>query len=879
MVIFTFLNEYITMKANKRLHSFFSQWLPLSLTLTLAMPVQAQSQAQAQALSPQADSLAQFVRNIVNYNKLYPREQVYLHFDNTGYFMGETIWFKAYVTNPLGNVATTQSKVLYVELLTPEGRIMQTHKLKIENGQCSGQLPLTDLLHPGYYEVRAYTALMLNWEETPLFSRVFPIFNAPTTEGQEMYANPRMVRQTHSEKLPDYRQKKPKAEKLNIQFFPEGGKMVEEVASNIAFKVTDKQGNPVNANGKIYNSHKEEKAIFTTQHDGMGMFTLTPAEGESYYAEVADAEGRIQRFDLPQAQTKGVVMTINNLRPDQVMIQFARNAKTTETQAMGLTVMSHGQVLLFKQMQWDGQLTAQLRLPKDKMPAGVNQITLFDTQGRIHAERLIFIDLKGKANIECTSLKESYQPREKVEMNFKVTDETGQPLPACFSLAVRDADTDTPINNARTGGIMANLLLGSEVKGYIHNIDYYFESDDRLHRTALDLLLCTQGWRRYDWQEMTRPLEKKVNYPIEESILIRGNLTSTFRKRIKKDVEISVFLYSQTGDNRVGSCYSDSLGNFAFLADDFYGRWFMDITTRQKDKLREMNVNLEKVKGPTPRYYGMDETELFVRKNDGTAISAKPDSIMEYEEEDKQRWENLLPSIKVEAQKEWQKDFIRRWNNVIYSMEDERMRMDETGEQYLVEFYRWLEETNPYFDYDTDTVGGISATYKNRPVRFFITRIGTEGWFIENTRNTGIQLEDLTINDVEAIAISDKPNVEMAMLSKSSVGATMDSITNPNTVVIMVFVRKDYYRNSEKKGHRKTKVQGFTHELQFYMPDYSYTDLPDEKDFRRTLFWEPYVVTNEQGEASVQFYNTPLCRRMKISAETVTGKGRIGVLK
>jgi hypothetical protein len=104
----------------------------------------------------------------------------------------------------------------------------------------------------------------------------------------------------------------------------------------------------------------------------------------------------------------------------------------------------------------------------------------------------------------------------------------------------------------------------------------------------------------------------------------------------------------------------------------------------------------------------------------------------------------------------------------------------------------------------------------------------------------------------------------------------LDSVSNDNSVVITIFVRNDYFRRGESKGMRNTKIQGFTHAIQFYMPDYSFTELPDEEDFRRTLFWAPYVVTNKQGEATVNFFNSPLCKRIKVSAETITFGGLMG---
>ena len=192
--------------------------LIMPLMLMSVLRVNAQTEPK---VSPQLDSLAKFARNILTFNKVFPQEKVYLHFDNTGYFMGETIWFKAYVVNPVNNRPNELSRVLYAELVSPEGRVLQTQKLKIIDGQCNGQFSLAELLHPGFYEVRAYTALMLNWDSSTIFSRVFPIFNAPLSEGKGMYDKPMMNRTSHVERLPYMREKEPKTEKINLQFFPE----------------------------------------------------------------------------------------------------------------------------------------------------------------------------------------------------------------------------------------------------------------------------------------------------------------------------------------------------------------------------------------------------------------------------------------------------------------------------------------------------------------------------------------------------------------------------------------------------------------------------------------------------------------------------------
>lgn len=850
---------------------------------------------EASPLSP-TDSLKRFVKSISAYNYMFPREQVYLHFDNTGYFMGETIWFKAHVVNPQGFRPTALSRVLYVELLTPEGRIVQQLKLKIEDGQCHGQFPLNEILHAGFYEVRAYTALMLNWEDAPVFSRVFPVFNAPKEAGA--YSNPRMGKLPYSERLYEKRAKLPQAEKLNVTFFPEGGKMVEEVTTTLFFKATDRQGNAQQVEGRIVNQDGKPVCNIASHHEGMGRFAFTPHAGETYHAEITTGgKPNVQRFELPIADRQGIVMNVNNLRDDRTYIQLTRNGMTDNIQALGMTVMCRGQVVRFKQVDWQGKQTVLIDFPKEELPEGVNQVTLFDTEGRIHAERLFFIFPRQEKNISLVGGKtEGLNPKETLEMDFHVTDKEGKAIATTFSLAVRDADTKTPANGVNGGGMMTNLLLGSELKGYIHNIDHYLEADDPSHRTDLDLLLCTQGWRKYDWEAMTRPQDFEIKHHIEEGIMVTGNLTSTVRNRKKEGVKIKVFLFNEAGYHLNASTFTDSLGRFAFQAEDFTGRWQMHTLTYEDEKAKEMNVNLNKIQPPQARAFGAKETMLFTRKLlTGEEVTIfQPDSVVKYEAEEKHRWENLLPTVKVEAKKEWQTSEVRRWHTDIYDMEEERMLMDETGEEYLKNFWEWLMKTNPHFGYTEIGPVGNSKTvpaYKSRPIKFRIQYVGKESgthqiddWIFQPTvpAEDGLAslVENLTVNDVDAIAISDKPDATVAFnrdIKRSNYNGVwvLDPTMDPNNpdkihtnyAYITLFVREDYFNYKDKRGHRKTKIQGFSPARKFYIPDYSDATLPDEQDFRRTLYWNPNVVTDSEGKASVKFYNSQNCKRIEISAE------------
>lgn len=839
----------------------------------------------AQTIGNPSEQLMQFVQNIKTFNKMFPREQVYLHFDNIGYFMGETIWYKAYVVNPFNHKASGLSKVLYVELLTPEGRVLQVQKLKIENGQAHGQLPLTKLLHAGFYEIRSYTAYMLNEENPSYFSRVLPIFDALKEPHDSLvYRSPRMTRPGNSQRLPDMRPKKERSSKVNMAFYPEGGSLVETLSSRVMFKITDKNGNPATTSGNIKNGKGEELCTFSTLHDGMGYFHLRPERGEEYYAEITFTDDGTRRFKLPEALPEGCVMTVNNLRENHMTVSLSKNIKG-DTLPMGMTLMSNGRLVGFEEIHWNGQDELLLKFPKENFLPGILRVTLFDINGQVFSERPAFVHPRNHVRMKSNFTTPDTLQGGMTELNMELTDEEGNPHPSTLSLSIRDKAKETPCNGTYSGGMSSSLLLGSELKGYIHHADYYLESNDMAHRSALDLLLCVQGWRNHAWERMTKPQNVRVRYPVEEGLMVMGKVTSLLRNRAKDSINLQLYLYNGAGEKLTGKTFTDKNGHFAFTAEEFYGRWNMILTTseKEKNKLKEMDINIHKVIGPKTRNYNHAETELFQLESKRNASEINYRIPMDSLEAS---WENLLPEVKVKATKDWETKRVRKWSNIIYDMDDERMLMDDTGEMYLEEFYDWLMEKNPYFGYTMDwgKASDLSDTfyvpsYKGRPVKFLISRVGT-GVQTEAQHEPAIRIEELSVNDVEGVAVSEKTHAQNFLLPSEDIAlgvASHDSLRNKNYVVVSVFVRKDYFEKKHKdgKGVRSSKMDGYTRPQQFYVQDYSRTALPNDRTIRRTLYWNPNLRTDEKGRVRIQFHNNTPHENLKVDSESISWDGYI----
>ena len=863
---------------NRKMYRIFA------FILLLLTAAQSKAQEVSAHDSTAVSRLAAFVRNVNAFNAAYPQERVYLHFDNTGYFIGENMWFKAYVVAGPFRKLTDMSGVLYVELLTPEGRIAQSCKLKIENGQACGRFQLGHLLHAGYYEVRAYTRMMLNWDEAGVFSRVFPIFDKAKTTND--YLNPKMTLGQRSQKIPEERQKSDlKVKKMNMLFFPEGGNIISSLKQKVAFKVFSEDGRGQQVDGFITDTKGNKISQFRTLKNGIGTCTIVEYEDEPYKASF-NLNGKDYEFDLPKAHPNGYAIGITSTE-EKTKIHLQRNV--SEEENVGLAISNGGSVYFFHKPEFSGEQFA-LSIDREALRDGVNQITLFNDEGKVMCQRMVFKRPSAPLHFTASFDKESYKPFDKVTLSFELTDSAHKPVPATFSLAVRDADTNLP--GSHTGNALNNLLLSSELKGFIEDIDYYFEADDEEHNLALDNLMLTQGWYRYNWEQMENPQLFKTDHYIEEGLIISGKLSSVMRHKNRGGSKISVILYDkEKGLTKKGRATTDSIGHFAFQSEDFYGRWQMYIRTtgsnQSEMQRKEMNVHLDRQFSPESRAYEPLDTWMYLQENEKNKEEATNENTPDRRKLDKYKYENLIPETVITAEKRWMEGKAIKEANIVYDLEEERTREDDTGELYLETLFDYLERTNRYFTFDINEEGNHDCYYKNREIQ----------WIIDNQDYSLTDIETINAKDIEAILINDK----FGSAWKHSPFTGLDSINGTSSAdaqndapvegssaeempdyaklsdsinrKVLVYLYIDKNAKKDRIGERNTVVQGFTKYVGFYSPDYEALVLPDEKDFRRTLYWNPNITTDQNGKAKATFYNNGQCTLMEIDAQTITADG------
>lgn len=825
------------------------------------------------------------IREMVNrinlFNRYLPQEKVYLHFDNTAYFMGEKMWFKAYVLRSDNHHATDVSRVLYVELLDRSGNVVETQKLPIgAMGQADGVFDLRNVLAGGFYEVRAYTRYMLNWDSSWLFSRVFPIFETPGKEGD--YSRPSLGKTAwqvrESEKVPTKEETGisfAKPEDGNIAFFPEGGHLVENLSCRVAFEIRDRQGLPVNGTGEL-SCGEECLCSVSTSQNGRGVFSLVAQPGKIYSLNLKDKRGRLYRQELPVAEKEGCSMRVT-----QSGKSWCVNLNTTTSFAqdsLGIVLTAHGALKHVDVVA--GSRSIYLSLPDSAIADGVNRVSVVNGAGQVLADRLFFQYPRTlKDSISVTVKETSLLPSSPINLSFHA------PPSTIFSLSVRDADTEKNISSLDCENW---LLLAGELHGYVSHPEYYFESDDAEHREAADLLMLVQGWRRYDLSQMMGKKNFKIVHPVEKGLSISGRLKGPQKKAIVSNKNLRFRLYNELGQSLSGNAVTDSLGYYVIEVPPCDGEWNMFVHIPKK-----YSIEIDRNFSPSPRSLSLLE---LMRPQDATAAmtsfhySRNTDEVLEKPAGISMLSRtHMLPTV-VKKKHFWESGIA--WDNITegkevsylyYNIDKERDRLLDKGEE-IPYIYEWLKQKNhafkgdyrelfdafnPAFWYDKDV---CDFSYNGNPILWMLDnspRCITNGLPFTGTvplmKSRTIDDMPVTMGEVKAIYITEAPNVWKRYL----VGNAWAKIGNMATV--FVYTHKMFRKCP--KNLRHTFFDGYSPAVEFYSPGYG--ELPSNEDFRRTLYWNPYVRTNKEGYVDLRICNTGTCRQLIISAEAITPDGNI----
>ena len=965
-----------------------------------------QSKAQEQKIS-------NWTQTVQNTGKAFPQEKVYLHLDNNCYFLGDTIWYKAYVVRSDRKVPTDLSRILYVELMTPDGYLVERQQIPLENDTTGfGNFALQDSLYGGYYEIRAYTRWMLNWgryqteldwglknmyanafynkgmmkdfftEYEKIYSRVVPVYDKPQEAG---------VYEKNMTMRPMRRYYKKSGEKNEpvLSFFPEGGNLIQGVPCTLAFDLADNQGKHLNLE-IVFRESETGKEILRTQpqYAGRGSILLPPLQKGTEYEAVVRSGEEEYNFSLPKIQERGCALSLESA-PDSIRIR-TNTAGLPENYPLGMHILHDGIMAYSQEMTVRKEGAEYISLPTESLPTGVNQIILFDAKGEVFADRLFFVWPEGKdlnpdrQNLVLEGIKEEYKPFEPVTLSLKAPDIQ---TTAHLSLSVKDDAADESIYD--DGTMLTEMLLASEIRGFVERPGYYFEKDDSTHRKALDNLLLVQGWRRWKWNDLAAKTDFSIRYLPEKYQTIAGAVYP-FNKldgksNYDKDEILAKYARIKKENKEEAEEYYrknyPTLGHEVWLSADYVQDTTL-VETRQKTEFGYFYL-------PTPRFFG--KAVLFMNASDKTEEEEKkekekqggikrffnklenkynnfgdelaypdyyvkldrffplwplpysyyqtciPEDPFEKASFDGNIKDGILPTITVRTKR----GGLRKLDSskpafVVHAYDAFNRQIDlgmNTGRFGFNGLYRDAT-TNPIelkelsrFARPNNTRADLTGYIIDRkypPSESPESNIARRG-FIPNITSfcyigdMGVEKPDYFIQvRYDGKAINGKPDyvyiekkihpdeTKTEMLDPAYGGkegiesyrtlAYLDKLYfytdycprersswkyEQSNIPDMVIDLHKYPNGAKRQTYRDRWIllDGFAVCDTFYSPDYSKQPLPEVKDYRRTLYWNPNITLEPRETKTISFYNNSKTTILSYEAEGITKDGKLLVEK
>ncbi|WP_343673334.1 TonB-dependent receptor plug domain-containing protein [Chitinophaga sp.] len=840
------------------------------------------------------------------------KEKVYLQTNHVYFVPGETLFYKAYVVDAQKNTPTLTSTILNVDIISPTGSVLAQLKHQINIGYSEGGFTFAGDLPGGIYKIKAYTTWMQNEKDSTWFTKsitlqkvIAPRLLLKLDFPEKGYGPGDTIRAKFSVRTPDnqplrnytgqfaisiegkpYKAGNFKTDtagkaticavlpaslstsdgllnvtitnggftesisrsipivlnNIDLQFMPEGGTFVDGLPTVLAFKAINEYGKPVAIKGTIRDDKDQQVATFASYHGGMGSIPFTPAAGRKYYALVSN-----KKYPLPLSTINGIVL---NMLYKNGQLYAKVNTTAAEDISLTGTMREHVYYTTNATLHSGAQL---IKIDTADFPTGIARFTLRDSRHLKVAERVVFLNKRNALHVNITTDKTSYQPREKVKMTLTTTNASGLPIPANMSLTVIDDKLWTMADD-KQDHILSWLLMSSELRGKVEEPQFYFKQDEPKADSALDMLMLTQGYRYFVFTDIVNSGNRLTFTPDKLNIL-SGVVTDNKGMPVKSKLYL-FNLRMNTGIER----RTTSNGQF-FFSDVDPGTEYclMSEAGNHRDTLK-INISQNGI--------GFNKQEAGMYKPLKTGLK---ESIAAY------------PSLVINESK-WGDD-SKGLNEVVVVGYGTQTRRSVTGSVTTIK-----EDA-------LTTPGSIASALAGKVAGIKVQQAtGNPGDGVKvqirgaNTLGPGIgplyvvdgvpiQISDINLlnaKDIASITILKDASATALFGSRAAYGAILITTKDKKyTDRIHVPLGKTY-NYTIKNIKTPTLNEIFSQVPVFYTPKYVTPDTDVKNDFRETIYWNPTIQTDRNGQASVEFYNSDANTTFRAITEGIGYNGIIG---
>ena len=777
------------------------------------------------------------ITHLTNQIKNFPQEKIYLHIDKPYYSAGERIWFRAYMVHATVHTPFYFSRYLYVELLNAHNEVVLRKKIRpIDETQFFGQIELSPDIAEGWYSIRAYTKFMQNIDEDYFFRQ--RVFIGNSLKG----INGVTVDENTGSYNSDFKKATEQKADFDIQFFPEGGHLIAGNLQMVGFKAITKNGLGTDVSGRIVDEQNKDICTFKSSHLGMGILAITPEAGKTYSAICEDNRGLSMTIKLPEVSVQHYALVMKQSSTLINVSVLTPNA-APRTDTLYLIVNLRGLPIFQSSLLPE---SAGIAFSKKGVSSGVAQLLLLNKNGEILSERMLYIFGEDKANLNLTLDKPYYMKRDAAHAAIVLKDSKGHPVEGDFSISVTD-DNDVKIDPNETT-IESYLLLQSDLKGYVENPNWYFNPANKNASFQMDLLMLTQGWKRYDVPAvLAGNYDKGRGFSLEQGLIISGKVQNFPARRGLPNNNVTFLVHKKMGFDMTTT---DNRGRFSLKCPEY------------PDSTKIM-IQAEKKPGAF--------IELVVYPDTFPKVGVScvyPDDIKQNlamkdflkKSRDRYYYQNGMKSVTL-------KDVVVTAKKVD---KNKKIRDERAGGMYSYPSYTFDEEAisratnlaNLLMQAPGVTVSsdGTSITIRNN----------TPLIMVDNMECSMEELSSISPSDVQMIDILKDPSETMMFGSKGQGG-----------VIYIYLKRMEDREEKEPEEMGRNQVEfiplGYSLPAEFYVPRYQMEENRQDPipDLRSTIFWKPVVKSNANGQADIFFYTADTPGTYTITAEGITPGGEI----
>lgn len=657
---------------------------------------------------------------------------------------------------------------------------------------------------------------------------------------------------------------------FDLQFFPEGGKLVNGLPIKVGFKALDYNNKGKKVKGYIIDDLGNKLLPFISNDLGMGSFGFIPNIDKQYFGQVEGDEGVKYKYLLPKISKTGSVLSI---KPFKQYVSITVTTNHMFNDSLAIKTSCRGIKYHYTDLKFKGD-KVDIFLEKKSLPKGIIVFTVLDKNNQPILERLFFNYREdAKMNIRASTNLKTYDQRDKTIVNIKTNDSVKPEESTNLSVLVLNRETLGDMHQKRNN-IQSYFLLDSELRGKIEIPFFYFNTMNADRYRDMDALMLSQGWRNYKYKREKPSLIFKHNP--EKGIMVTGTVGEYFnpKKRPKQPLELTLMTFGKP--QSVYAQEVDSTGHFNFNLGDVYSNELEILIQSKtaKDKKKDYTINIDKKKPPSVQFNKEEKIQFA-------------DTVNVYVEKSSER-----KQIEDEFRVSSNTITLDEVNISGYKMTPEREKMMELhGVPDVVIEDKQLHKKIKKWSY-----GLFSVLLFNYPEDVNVRRVGSNGGFLLAEvygadftfiliDGIPVLLEDyplighLPTEEIKSVEILNSPKNSRKYVSL----LWPDPMSRPifltiSIINIYTYSKQGLFGVQRTSGITKTSISGFTPTREFYTPKYE--DLTSEDwrvpDLRSIVYWNPSVQTDTNGNAKVEFYNPDNTGDMLVIIEGINKNGNLG---